>query len=140
MVRYYSYKNKKVEVYTNETNFVFVKNENKDLFIIYFEEIQKPVSYYEGKNLVNDVSYGISCKVHLDNIEFEASTFTDSRDEFRPSVGCLLSFKKLYPRLVKYLIETSYVSNKEANNVFSSVRHVIDNYPIPVFKPKVYYA
>lgn len=140
MSNYYSFKSKKVEVYTNETNFVYVKNEDKDLFIIYFEAINKPVTYYEHNKLVKNVSRGISCKIHLNKIEFEASVFTDSRDTFEPEVGCFRSFKKVYPSLVNYLIKHNLVSNKEANNIFNVIRQVIDNYPIPVFKPNVFYA
>lgn len=140
MSNYYSFKSKKVEVYTNETNFVYVKNEDKDLFIIYFEAIMKPVTYYVHNKLVKNVSCGISCKIHLNKIEFEASVFTDSRDSFKPEVGCLHSFKKVYPSLVKHLVKNNLVSNKAANNIFNVVKQVIDNYPIPVFKPNVFYA
>lgn len=127
-----------ISVSTDDKGFLYVKDieKNIDMFIISFEIVNKPITYYVGRRKISNVLVGIKCGVVLQSAktEFTASSFTDSRDEFRAEVGCYASFKRLFSSLGVQLVETFELTSKKTNNIFNAVRYYLDNKPIPIAK------
>lgn len=130
------FSNKDITAYADEKGFIFVKDEKKNLFLISFESIQKPISYYKGNLKFDTVLNGVKCNVVVNEIkkEFTTSVFCDTRDKYKQLEGCFISFKKLYPSLVSSLIEELEILNSTANRIFYVVRKYLETKPVPIFE------